>query len=39
MEESALLTLQARVLGGAKGFPTGALEREEAHMARFGSRR
>jgi L-fuculose-phosphate aldolase len=39
MEETALLALQARVLGGAKGFPAGALEREQAHMARFGSRR
>jgi L-fuculose-phosphate aldolase len=38
MEESALLTLQARALGGARGFPAGAIERERAHMARFGSR-
>lgn len=39
MEETALLTIQARALGGARGFPAGALEREQAHMARFGSRR
>jgi L-ribulose-5-phosphate 4-epimerase len=39
MEEAAELTLGAEQLGpGAQPFPPGALERERAHMARFGSR-
>lgn len=37
MEEAAQLTLDARALGGEKPFPAGALEREWAHMQRFGS--
>jgi L-ribulose-5-phosphate 4-epimerase len=37
MEESAELTLRARTLGGEKGFPIGALEREREHMRQFGS--
>lgn len=37
MEEAAQLTLDARALGGEKPFPVGALERERAHMQRFGS--
>src|SRR5258708_2691029 len=37
MEEAAQLTLDARALGGEKPFPAGALEREQAHMQRFGS--
>jgi L-ribulose-5-phosphate 4-epimerase len=39
MEEAAELTLNARVLGGEKGFPPGALEKEREHMQRFGSLR
>lgn len=39
MEEAAELTLQARALGGAQGFPAGALEQERQHMQRFGSAR
>lgn len=39
MEEAAQLTLDARALGGEKPFPDGALERERAHMQRFGSTR
>lgn len=39
MEEAAQLTLDARALGGEKPFPAGALERERAHMQRFGSTR
>ena len=37
MEETAVMTLHARALGGAKPFPPGALEREREHMRRFGS--
>jgi L-ribulose-5-phosphate 4-epimerase len=37
MEEAALLTLQARALGGAKPFPSGALDREREHMRAHGS--
>jgi len=37
MEEAAKLTLAARALGGEKGFPAGALEREREHMRQFGS--
>jgi len=37
MEEAAEMTLDARTLGGTQPFPTGALEQEQAHMARFGS--
>ncbi|MBA3823769.1 MAG: class II aldolase/adducin family protein [Ktedonobacterales bacterium] len=37
MEESAEMTLDARNLGGEKGFPPGAVERERAHMEQFGS--
>lgn len=37
MEEAAQMTLGADRLGGAKSFPSDALERERAHMARFGS--
>jgi L-ribulose-5-phosphate 4-epimerase len=39
MEEAAQLTLDARTLGGEKGFPTDALERERKHMQQFGSTR
>lgn len=39
MEEAAQLTLDARTIGGEKPFPAGALERERAHMQRFGSTR
>lgn len=37
MEEAAELTLRARTLGGEKGFPPGALEREREHMRQFSS--
>jgi L-ribulose-5-phosphate 4-epimerase len=37
MEEAAELTLDARVLGGEKPFPSGALEKERKHMQQFGS--
>ncbi len=37
MEEAAELTLHARTLGGEKGFPAGALEREREHMRQFSS--
>jgi len=37
MEEAAELTLRARILGGEKPFPAGALEQERKHMQRFGS--
>jgi L-ribulose-5-phosphate 4-epimerase len=37
MEEAAELTLRARTLGGEKGFPAGALEREREHMRQFSS--
>jgi L-ribulose-5-phosphate 4-epimerase len=39
MEEAAELTLRARALGGEKGFPAGALEREREHMRQFDSQR
>lgn len=39
MEEAAELELDADRLGGAKPFPEGAIERERAHMQRFGSTR
>lgn len=39
MEEAAEMTLAARALGGAQGFPPGALERERTHMRHFGSAR
>ena len=39
MEESAQLTLDARILGGEKHFPADALDQERAHMQRFGSAR
>ena len=39
MEEAAELTLNARVLGGEKRFPPGALEKEREHMRQFGSLR
>jgi L-fuculose-phosphate aldolase len=39
MEEAAEMTLAAEPIGGARGFPPGALEKERAHMARFGSAR
>jgi L-fuculose-phosphate aldolase len=35
MEETAVLALNARMLGGAQPFPEGALEREREHMSRF----
>jgi len=38
MEEAAEMTLDARKLGGELPFPAGALEHEQAHMARFGSK-
>lgn len=38
MEEAAELLLDAEKLGGAQPFPPDALERERAHMQRFGSR-
>ncbi len=38
MEESAELTLDARVIGGEKPFPPDALEREQKHMQQFGSK-
>src|SRR6185437_6857590 len=38
MEESAQLTLDAHVIGGAKDFPPGALDQERQHMQRFGSK-
>lgn len=37
MEEAAELLLDAEKLGGAQPFPADALERERAHMRRFGS--
>jgi len=37
MEESAQLTLDARLIGGEKPFPGDALERERRHMQQFGS--
>jgi len=37
MEEAAEMTLDARLIGGEQGFPDGAVERERAHMQRFGS--
>ncbi len=37
MEESAIMTLHARTLGGAKPFPPGVLQREREHMRQFGS--
>jgi len=37
MEESAQLTLDARVIGGEKPFPGDALERERRHMQQFCS--
>ena len=37
MEEAAELLLDANSLGGAHPFPPGALEKERAHMQRFGS--
>ncbi len=37
MEEAAEMTLAARAIGGAKGFPEGALEAEREHMRRHGS--
>jgi L-fuculose-phosphate aldolase len=37
MEEAAGMTLAARALGGAQPFPAGALEQEQAHMARFAA--
>lgn len=39
MEETADMALGALLLGGAKGFPDGALEKERAHMRAFGSLR
>ncbi|MDQ2714436.1 MAG: class II aldolase/adducin family protein [Chloroflexota bacterium] len=39
MEEAAEMTLAARELGGEKGFPGDALEKEQEHMRRFGSTR
>ena len=38
MEEAAEMTLNSHALGGAHPFPPGALEQEQAHMARFGSK-
>jgi L-fuculose-phosphate aldolase len=38
MEEAAEMLLDAQSLGGAHPFPSDALERERAHMQRFGSR-
>lgn len=38
MEEAAELLLDAEKLGGAHPFPPDAVERERAHMQRFGSR-
>ena len=38
MEEAAELLLDAQTLGGAHPFPPDALEKERAHMQRFGSR-
>lgn len=37
LEEAAQMTLGARRLGGERPFPPGALEKERAHMERFGS--
>jgi L-ribulose-5-phosphate 4-epimerase len=37
MEEAAAMTLDARLIGGEQAFPEGAIERERAHMQRFGS--
>lgn len=37
MEEAAEATLEARALGGERGFPSGALEQERRHMQQFGS--
>lgn len=37
IEEAAQMTLDARTLGGERAFPPDALERERAHMQRFGS--
>lgn len=39
MEEAAELTLEARMLGGEKPLPAGALERERKHMQQYGSLR
>jgi len=39
IEEAATLYLDAQALGGAQPFPADALERERAHMRRFGSQR
>lgn len=39
MEEAAEMTLAAETIGGVQDFPPGALERERAHMAQFGSGR
>jgi L-fuculose-phosphate aldolase len=39
MEEAAEMTLAAERIGGAQGFPPGALDQERAHMRRFGSTR
>ncbi len=36
MEEAAQLTLDARIIGGEKPFPAGALEQERRHMQQFG---
>jgi len=38
IEEAAEVTLHARRLGGERGFPEQALEREREQMAPFGSR-
>jgi L-ribulose-5-phosphate 4-epimerase len=37
MEEGAAAVIAAQALGGAVPFPAGALQTEQAHMARFGS--
>lgn len=39
MEEAAQLTLDARTIGGEKPFPADALQKEQQHMQRFGSKR
>ncbi len=38
MEEAAQMTLDARLIGGEKALPEGALEQERQHMQRFGSK-
>jgi hypothetical protein len=37
MEEAAEMTLEADLLGGAKPFPPGALDKVRQHMRQFHS--